>query len=88
MPNVARLEALLEAGPHPGPILDADHHLTRRGRMWLVRLIAVQRGRRVHITRSLKTTDVRVARKRRDEIIATVCGQPDAYVLAQARRRG
>jgi len=87
MPDLSRLEALFELPPRPGPELDPHHHLTRRGRMWLVRLIGVQRNRRVHITRSLKTTDVRVARQRRDEIIATVCRQPDAYVLAQARRR-
>jgi len=87
MPDLSRRETLLEPGLRARPELDLDHHLTRRGRMWLVRLIGVQRGRRVHITRSLKTTDVRVARQRRDEIIATVCRQPDAYVLAQARRR-
>jgi hypothetical protein len=88
MPDLSRLDAIDDPGPFPNADLDPNHHLTRRGRIWLVRLIACQRERRVHIMRSLRTTDLRLARKRRDEIIATVRSQPGAYVLMNGRRRG
>jgi hypothetical protein len=84
-----RLEHLLQRSPWPGPDLHPDHHLTRRrGGTWQVRLTAYKHQQRILIEQSLKTTDVRVARQRRDEIIDAICHEPDAYVMVRGRRRG
>jgi hypothetical protein len=87
-PDVSRLLALLKRGPRPGPQLQGAHHLTNNRGVGWVTLTANIHGRRVRIERSLRTTDLSVARERRDELIDLIAAQPGAYVVLRERRRG
>jgi len=50
--------------------LDPDHHLWRNGRLWWVAFTVHLPGwRKERVRRSLGTTDVREARRRRDELL-------------------
>ena len=69
----------------PGP--NPNHHLSRKTGIWWVSLTAHKGAKRLRLARSLKTSDLRLARRRRDEIIATICSHPDAKVVLQERRR-
>jgi hypothetical protein len=49
--------------------VNPDHHLWRNGRFWWVAFTLIHDGwRQERVRRSLKTTDVAEARRRRDDI--------------------
>ena len=51
--------------------VNPDHHLWRNGRFWWVAFTLIHDGwRQERVRRSLKTTDVAEARRRRDAIFA------------------
>lgn len=48
-----------------------DHHLWRNGRFWWIAFTLIHDGwRQERVRRSLKTTDVHEARRRRDRVLA------------------
>ena len=69
------------------PLISPNHHLSLKAKTWWVSLTAHKGEKRLRLSRSLKTSDVKVARARRDEIIAAICSQPDARIVLQERRR-
>ena len=61
-------------GPLPQPVLRVEqqlnHHLSRLGGIWYVRLLAFPTPHTpVTVRRSLKTCDVVIARRRRDQLL-------------------
>jgi hypothetical protein len=55
--------------------VNPDHHLWRNGRFWWVAYTLIHDGwRQERVRRSLKTTDVVEARRRRDAIFAQYAG--------------
>lgn len=86
-PAQTPLIGLLARGPSPGPALQANHHLRLRGTVWHIAIVAYQGGRRTRIERSLKTSDVNLARQRRDDIIDNLC-EGSGYVVVRGSRRG
>jgi hypothetical protein len=59
-----------------------DHHLWRNGRFWWVAFTLIHDGwRQERVRRSLKTTDVMEARRRRDELFAA-CAQDETAELS------
>ena len=52
------------------PLINPDHHLWRNGRYWWIAFTLLYHGwRQERVRRSLKTADVREARRRRDAIL-------------------
>ena len=58
--------------------IDPDHHLWKNGRLfWVAFTVHLPGWRKERIRRSLGTTDVTEARRRRDALFAEVRGLPD-----------
>ena len=56
--------------------VNPDHHLWRNGRFWWVAFTLIHEGwRQERVRRSLKTTDVTEARRRRDAVFARYAEQ-------------
>jgi len=67
---------LADTLPHD---VNPDHHLWRNGRFWWVAFTLIHDGwRQERVRRSLKTTDVHEARRRRDAIFAQYAGEQAA----------
>ncbi len=61
----------LTASLDPADTVNPDHHLWRNGRFWWVAFTLIHDGwRQERVRRSLKTTDVAEARRRRDALLA------------------
>jgi hypothetical protein len=59
--------------------VNPDHHLWRNGRFWWVAFTLIHDGwRQERVRRSLKTTDVVEARRRRDAIFARYAAEEAA----------
>jgi len=58
-----------------------DHHLWRNGRFWWVAFTLLHDGwRQERVRKSLKTTDLAEARRRRDVLFAQYAAQPGAQL--------
>jgi hypothetical protein len=61
--------------------VNPDHHLWRNGRFWWVAFTLIHDGwRQERIRKSLKTTDLLEARRRRDLLLAQYAGVPGAQL--------
>jgi hypothetical protein len=65
----SRLISLLERGANINPDYAPNHHLLQRRGVWFARLTVDYDGRRSRVHQSLSTSDVEVARVRRDALI-------------------
>lgn len=63
-----------------------DHHLWRNGRNWWIAFTVLYHGWRQHrVRRSLRTTDVAEARRRRDAILAHFAKSSDPVLSLRVR---
>jgi hypothetical protein len=65
------------------PGQNPNHHLWRNGRLWWIAFTVVYDGwRQERIRRSLRTTDLDEARRRRDALLLEFASLPNAEVIA------
>jgi hypothetical protein len=65
------------------PASNPNHHLWRNGRLWWVAFTVIHDGwRQERVRRSLRTTDLEEARRRRDDLFRQYATLPSAEVAA------
>jgi hypothetical protein len=87
--SLGRLEQLLASGPSPAKDRHPNHHVSQRpSGSWCVSLTVYDNGTSAkRITRSLRTSDVNVARQRRDDLIDQLIEAGTPVMLRNRRRR-
>jgi hypothetical protein len=65
------------------PVTNPNHHLWRNGRLWWIAFTVIHDGwRQERVRRSLRTADLDVARRRRDDLFQEYATIPSAEVVA------